>query len=222
MSRAAITALVALSLSACTYTTRFNSAWLDSPPPPEAERVEGRVLVMTWSQDDAWVYKGHPSSFTGAGTRLHMPLGEITREAAVKAFGDLFRGGVDRSNLVVGLENYRVVVAPRAVAFDYKYNALRNLGFAVTPQAGVQVHVSLLDASGAPTWQRTYDSGIEDGRTYFIAIDVGERVAEAAHHALLREMRQAAADVKAVLDAPPSPAAAPPGPASLSAAVPSA
>lgn len=221
MNRARIAALVALSLSACTHTTRFNPAWLDSPPPPEAERVDGRVLVMTSSQDDAWVYSGHPSSFTGSATTLQIPLGEITREAAAKAFGDLFRGGVERSNVVVGLENYRVVVAPRAVAFDYRYNALRNLGFAVTPQAGVQVHVSLLDAQGAPTWERTYDSGLENGRTYFIA-DPGERVGEAAHHAVLRVMRQAAADVKAVLDAPPPPRAAPPAPPTVSAAVPGA
>lgn len=214
MSRAALVAAAALSLSACTYTTRFNPALFDSPPPPETERVDGRVLVMTAAQDDAWIHSGHPSSFTGSGTTLQIPLGEITREAAVKAFGDLFRGGVDRSNHVVGLESYRVVVAPRTVKFDFKYNALRNVGFAITPQAGVQVEVSLLDARGAPAWQRTYDSGLEDGRTYFLAGDPGDRVAEATHRALLRVMRQAAADVKGVLlapapEAPKVPAAVP-------------
>lgn len=211
MSRAALAALAALSLAACTYTTRFNPAHFDSPPVPEQERLDGRVLVMTAAQDDAWIYSGHPSSLTGGGTTLNVPLGEITREAAAKAFGDLFRGGVDRSNHVVGLESYRVVVAPRTVAFDYKYNALRNVGFAVTPEAAVQVHVSLLDAKGNPTWQRTYDSGLESGRTYFISGAPGDRVGEAAHHALLRVMRQAANDVKAVLLAPAAPASpAPP------------
>lgn len=207
-------ALAALSLIAgCTYTTRYNPALFDSPQISDQERLDGRVLVMTAPADDAWVYSGHPSSLTGGGTTLNVPLGEITREAAAKAFGDLFRGGVDRSNHVVGLESYRVVVAPRTVAFDYKYNALRNVGFAVTPQAAVQVHVSLLDPKGNPTWQRTYDSGLESGRTYFISGDPGDRVGEAAHHALLRVMRQAANDVKAVLLVPAAPASsAPPAP----------
>jgi hypothetical protein len=235
MRRAAFAALVTLCLSACTHTTshttRFNPAWLDSPPPMEAERVDGRVLVLTSALDDIWIYSGHPSSLRGAETTLQVPIGEIAREAAVKAFGDLFRGGVDRSNFgavgrLGGLESYRVVVAPRAVAFDYKYNELKNLGFAMTPQAGVQVHISLLDARGKPTWQRTYASGMEDGRTYWwwplIAFDAAERVAEAAHRALLKVMRQAAADVKAVLDAPSPPAAAPPEPGSAPAADPSA
>jgi hypothetical protein len=221
MSRIAAVALTVVTLlTGCTYTTQFNRSHFAGPPVPEDERVDGRVLVITSPADDSYVYTGHPSSLTGGGTNLTLPLGEITREAAVTAFGDLFRGGAERSSRIDGLESYRAVVAPRALSFDYEYNALRNLGFAVTPEANVSVSVTLLDERGTSIWQRTYDSGKRSGGTYLVSASPGDRIAKAAHEAVFELMRRAAADVKAVLASRPE--AGPPAETANPAAAPSA
>jgi hypothetical protein len=191
-------------LAGCTFATTFNASYFPQRPVPEDQRIDGRVLVLTDPQDDAYVYSGSPTSFTGSATTLTLPLGQITREAAAAAFTNVFRGGAEKSNDRSGLDRYRTIVTPRVKSFTYEYNALRNLGFAATPQVAVQVTVTLVDAQGKPALQRTYDSGTIDGDTYVISGAPGERVAKAAHEALFDLMMKAAVDVRALLLARPT------------------
>jgi hypothetical protein len=211
MMRMATVAAALCALAGCAHRGALNPTYFPRQGFAEEQRVDGRALVITAPADDAFVYEGRPESFTGSATTLALPLGVITREAAAIAFGDLFRGGADRTNAVAGLESYRVVIAPRATRFSYAYNALRNLGFAVTPEVTVTLTVHLVDAQGKPTWERSYDSGTFRGDTYFMTGTPGETVNQAAHRAIYDLVLRAAADVAAELRArPQAPPAAPP------------
>jgi hypothetical protein len=214
-----LTAVAGLALSACTHAGSLNTSYFPRQPFSEEQRVDGRALVITAAADDALAYSGHPTSYTGFASTLTLPLGLIAREATAIAFADLFRDGADRTNLVTGLERYRVVVAPRVTGFEYAHNRLRNLGFAITPEVVVTLTVDLVDSQGRPTWQRSYASGIVQGDTYFISGSPGEDVSKVAHRAVYDLTRRAAEDLAAELRARSRPPALP-APAAMPAPAP--
>ena len=136
----------------------------------------------------------------GSATRLELPLGEVTREAAVRVFGELFAGGAEPSNDASRLEGYRAVIAPRLGSFDHDYRGFDYRGF--TARFDVSVRVALLDAGGKVLFEKTYDSGRIEAPTRERESG-GTAVDRAAYVAIQRLMLQAAADVKAHLEDPP-------------------
>jgi hypothetical protein len=165
-----------------------------------APGAEGRVLVVTEVADDNYVYKGSPASFTGSATQLQLPLGVITREIALVVFGRAFKEGSDRANEIKTPGIYRLIVKPRTTSFDYKYNQLRNLGFAITPQTRIFLEVMILDPNGKEVLKKTYDSGLVNGTTYLMSGSPGEMVNRTAHEVLYQLMEQAASDALALLN----------------------
>jgi len=94
------------------------------------------------------------------------------------AFADVFTGGAAASTELKDAAAYRLIVAPRVVKFTYAYNELKNLRFAIRPIVTAQLHIEVLDASGASRWQRDYDSGEVEGSSYML--DVSAPAAPAA------------------------------------------
>jgi hypothetical protein len=79
MLTAAATLLV---LVGCAHTGAYNAGYLAAARRPVTAPCEGRVLVVTTEQENAYVYNGHPTSLTGAGTTLVVPLGVIQKTYA--------------------------------------------------------------------------------------------------------------------------------------------
>lgn len=192
-------------LAGCAYTATYNPAHFNVQRLADDQKLEGRALILTDSQDDAYTFTGKPTSFTGGGTTLAIPLGLITREAANLAFADLFREGADKSNDRSAVARYAAVVSPKVKSFTYEYNQLKNLGFAITPTVVVAVSVSLLDEQGKSFWDKTYESGNFEGDTYMISGSPGEDVGKAAHRAIYGLMLKAAGDTREQVKARPRP-----------------
>lgn len=192
-------------IAGCAHTATYNASHFAVQRLGDDQRLDGRALILTESQDDAYTFSGKPTSFTGGGTTLTIPLGLIAREAATLAFGDLFRGGVDKSNDRSNLRTYAAVVSPRVTGFSYEYNALKNVGFAITPTVVVSVSLSLLDEQGKSFWEKTYESGSFEGDTYVISGSPGEDVGKAAHRAIYGLMLKAAGDAREQVKARPRP-----------------
>ncbi len=184
-----------LLVSGCTYPLKYDPAYLAAARRPVETQIDGKALIYTTPQEDAYVFSGHPTSFTGSGTTAELPLGVIVREAARAAFADVFRGGADESNSLDGAQGYRVVVRPHSTQYEYQYNQLKNLGFAITPIVAMQLDVLVVDAAGATIWQRTYASGEVTAPSYMINMKPEEAIDKVTHKAAYDLMARAAGDI---------------------------
>lgn len=193
----AVVALAASGvLSGCAPVATYNPAYISHAKFAEAEKLNGRILIYTEKTDDDVPYMGKPTSFTGSGTTLTIPLGMITREIAVIVFGDLFLGGAERSNSLTNLTSYRLVLKPKIINFSYEYNQLKNLGFAITPTVIATLDVSLLDGKGTASWTRSYFSGTVETDAYIVSGAPGEEIGKAAHKAIYDLMLKAVKDIR--------------------------
>jgi hypothetical protein len=186
-----------LAVGGCAHTGAYNAGYLAAARRPVATLCEGKVLVVTTQQEDAYLYEGHPTSLTGAATTLTVPLGAITKEAAIAAFSDAFRGGAEASATVHDADRFAAVISPRPVSFTYEYNQLKNVGFAVTPTAVVSIDLRVLDGVGGTRWEKVYASGPVEGPSYMLNTSPQEEIVKVTHKAIYDLMSKAAVDVAA-------------------------
>lgn len=187
--------VIVTGLGGCAYNAEFTPAYLEEARHPAAERAEGKVLVYTTRADDEYVYSGSPTSFTGGGSTLTLPLGRITREAAKAAFADAFAGGAEHVPELAAQPDGRLIVSPKVTGFSYEYNQLKNLGFAVTPSVNVTLRMRVLDATGRSTWERTYDSGQVEGTSWMIMPTPTESMGRLTHKVIYDLLARSAADI---------------------------
>jgi hypothetical protein len=199
MKLSAFAVLVVVLLSGCSHTATYNSAYLSGPPPAGSDRMDGKVLIYTERADDNYVFTGNPTSFTGSGTTLSEPLGQITREVAVYVYGRHFKDGADSSNKPENISGYRAIVRPRILSYEYEYNQLQNLGFAITPGVKIEIDTQLLDQSGKTVFSKKYASGLSQGHTYMVSGEPGERINQLTHETMYKLMEQSVQDIKEVL-----------------------
>lgn len=201
LPRCSLLAACAL-LSACAQMATYNPSYVTPPSYAQADKLAGRVLVFTEVADDQTPYVGAPTSFTGSGTKLTIPLGTMAREIATTVFGALFRDGAAQAGTLQKAGDYRVVVQPKVRSFTYAYNQLKNLGFAVTPSVTMTLEVSVLDAAGKAVRQHFYESGTVESPAYIISGSPGEEIGKAAHKAMADLMLRAAKDLRDDLGQP--------------------
>ena len=182
-------------LGGCAQMASYNPQLVPSPGFTKSQKLDGKVLVFTEKIDDDTPFVGPPTSFTGGGTKLSIQLGVFTREIAGVVFGDLFSGGVTKSNVLTN-DGFRLVIHPKVISYSYEYDQLKNLGFAVTPIANVSLDVRLLDNSGKVIRSRTYQSGPVEGPTYIVSGSPGEEIGKATHKAIYDLMLRVASDVR--------------------------
>jgi hypothetical protein len=187
-----------LLLAGCTFNGGYNPSYVSAQP--MALGIAGKSLVVLETGDANWTYSGKPTSFTGSATKLTLPLGEITRQVALKVFGAAFRDGADSRNTAVDIAGYRLVVKPKIARFSYAYNQLKNFGFAVTPQVELDLHVALVSPDGKTLLDKNYASGLSEGDTYVLSGQPAEKVNQILHQTLFRLMTDAALDAKKVLE----------------------
>lgn len=187
--------VAAFLLAGCAMTSTYNQSYLAAARRPASVQVDGKALVVTTPEDDAYMYKGNPTSFTGSATTLAMPLGSIVKESAVAAFADTFKGGAEAAASTKDAQRYVVVVSPKLTSFTYEYNQLKNVGFAITPTASIVVDVRVLDAKGATQWQRSYSSGPVEGPAYMLNTSPQEEISKVTHKGLYDLFATAAADI---------------------------
>lgn len=194
--RPALLGLVVVLLSSCSYKVGFDASYL--PPAVVAGKHAGKVLVLMSPQEQEWIYEGNPTSFTGGGTTLTAPLGNITKQVAIEVFSRHF-DTVDTAEALPEDGQYIIVANPRIRHFEYAYNQLKNLGFAITPQIKVELDVTLFDNKNNKLMEKTYTSGLQAGESYMISISPEEKVNQALHKALFAQMTLAAQDALMVL-----------------------
>jgi hypothetical protein len=195
-SGAVLLLCVMLLASGCTFNAGYSSAYL--PATEEKERMPGEVLIYMPTEDRDWVYSGHPTSFTGGASTLSISLGGITQQIAVRVFAQYF-STVQAVDTLADKSGYVVAVQPRVQRFEYAYNQLKNLGFAITPEVWVDLHVRAQDPAGKVILDKVYASGKVEGESYAMTGSPGEKTNAALHQALWRLMSEAATDIRSAL-----------------------
>jgi len=196
MFRLVIFLSTVLFLGGCTSSITYRTDYLPATVVPQEARIEGRVLVYTTRADDERVETEGATSFTGSGAKLVTPVGMITREVAVRVLGAAATEGAVHSNELADLDRYDVIVRPETQDFSYGFPQLKNLGFAVTPEAQVKLRVTVLDDDGQVAMEKDYDSGVVEGSSYMFSGKPYERVSQILHQILHDLMLKAAADIR--------------------------
>ncbi len=187
--------LCLLSISACTAAVSYNPSFEGRMMPIPGAQLEGRGVILTTEADDNYVFLGGPTSFTGGGTNISIPLGLITKEIAQHTFERMFDGGVVQTRDINSINNYTVVITPRIRNFSYAYNQLKNAGMLVTPQVDISISVDILDSERNNIRSNTFTSGIKDGDSYFMSGNPAERINRLTHEVITELLNQAASDV---------------------------
>lgn len=182
-----------LLATGCSHVATYNPTFAGQPH-TFSLKIEGKALIHNTESEDRYVYSGKPTSFTGGGTSLSMPLGEITRRIATDAFSEIFTQGAEYSQSLDNLDTYAIVVHPVATQYSYAYNQMKNMGFAITPQVDLRIQVTVVDAAGNSLLDKTYSSGMRDGDAYMISGAPGEEVSKATHKVISDLMREATTD----------------------------
>ncbi len=184
---------VMLSAYGCAYQTAYNSTYV--PDEPSGHWSSNDAMVVMSEDDFNYTYKGSPSSFTGGGTTLEIPMGYIIREISMEVLRDRFSGEIGFANDVMP-DRYQLALRSSIEKWDYKYNQLRNLGFAIMIQAELDLQVEILDASGNVIFDQTYASGLVDGQSFMMSFGPEEKVSALLHELIYGHLEQALDDAR--------------------------
>lgn len=183
-------------LAGCvSYRVGYTPAYVPQTQAGGAQ-IEGKALLYIDPSDENYVFTGRPSSLTGGGSTLVIPLGKINKEIALAALGGLF-SRCEAADTRDGAAGYVAVIQSRVVSYDYQYNSLRNLTFAVTPQVDLTIQINLFDPQCNPYFTKTYATGTYSGHTVLDTLKPAELVNKTTHEAIAGLYAQAAADIAA-------------------------
>ena len=200
MRRYLIVAVVAGVTAGCGHTAEYRTTYVMSHIRHFQPTIQGEALVVTEPTQDEKIYSAHPSSLTGFAMSFDAKAGYFLREIMVKVLSYQFIGGAQHASVLPqDAHAYRVIVKPILNTFDYRYNQLKNLGLAITPEAKVVVHVSVLDSQGQLLLDRQYESGFVSGGSYVVDFQPAEKINHALHRALTEIANQVAQDIEAAL-----------------------
>ena len=191
--RLAALGAVLLSAYGCSYQTGFNSTYI--PEEPAGHWSADHVQIVMSEYDANYTSSSSPSSFTGGGTTLVIPMGQIVREVTSEALRDRFSGEIGFANEMLA-DRYQLGIRPTVRKWDYKYNSLRNLGFAITIEGELDLQVEILDPSGEVIFENTYASGLRQGQSYFASFSPEEKVSALLHELIYEHVEQALDDAR--------------------------
>lgn len=189
-------ACVLVIVSGCAHTAVYKPEYVASQTAGLSPTIAGSALVVTEPAQDARVYTEHPSSFTGAGTTFRIKLGEFLRDITVEVLSKKFKGSATHASQVPAHSDYRIVVKPTILEFDYRYNQLKNLGLFITPEVKIAIQVHVYDANNQEVMAKRYESDFTSGGDYVASFKPAERINRAVHQVLFELIWQMAKDLE--------------------------
>ena len=183
--------------SGCAYKAGYNPTYL---PDENPEHVSSKsVLLIMADEDENFTFTGSPTSLTGSTTTVTLPLGFILKEVSEEILEDRFSGGVDFSNEYKEAYRYDVSFQPSFKHFEFRFNQLKNFGFAITPEVNLEVLVTFLDNSGGQIFSKLYNTGYISGEPYMISGSPAEEVSQVLHEGLYKVLKQSFDDAESEL-----------------------
>jgi len=153
-----------------------------------------KVAVLTTTEQDNKIINQSPTSLTGGGTTLEIPIGIITRELTYEYFTQHY-SDVSRIKNLDG--NYNIVISPEITHFEYEYDQLSNLGFAITPKLSFNLAVQVYKGQDQ-VMNKVYESGIKNASSYIASGQPGEKINKLLHESLFQLLVQVKNDIDRV------------------------
>lgn len=140
------------------------------------------VALLVTEETRNYVYRGHPSSFTGSAGTLEFPLGQALETVSMDAFSQVFRKVVLVRTLS-DAQRYPAYIKPSVEAFDFRIEPFNSSPFLVQ----LTTRVALMDTS-AKVWER-----VESNQTRALRFgNLQERWGEAATENLVTSVKKIA------------------------------
>jgi hypothetical protein len=186
-------------VNGCAHHVNYNPNYISSELSHISETIDGKALIYTEIKQDEKVYSQVPSSFTGSATTLYVKIGEILKNISVEVFSKKFKEGAYHSNNLENTEDYSIIIRPEIFYFDYRYNQLKNLGFAITPETKISLFVFLYDKQKKLISQKRYESDYLSSGTYLISFSPWERINQSIHQTIYKMLNEISFDVESSL-----------------------
>jgi hypothetical protein len=187
--------IVSLSFASfgCAHEMEYKPKYIHVPVFDPAHKFDGKCAVYTSSRDDSYVYQGYPSSAYGSTDTYKIPLGLITKNAAIRVFGAVCKE-VSRLDSLDG-KDYDVAIYPSPTHFDYFFNERGFLRLVITPGVVIDLQITVFDSSKDVIFSKSYDSGVVNGKNIYIPVTGWENVNAAVHKAITELLSKAAEDI---------------------------
>lgn len=180
---ATLTVTTLFILSGCAYRAGYNPTYIPDESPHYL--CAAAVLLYIEDEQEDFVYSGSPASFTGGATTLTIPIGTILKEVAEDVLENNFSGTIAFANSMTDLGQCEIVYQPEIEHFDYRYNQLKNLFFAITPEIDLTLQVTIYNQDRENIFRRKYNTdGYVSGHAYVISGSPAEEVNEILHQTL--------------------------------------
>jgi len=171
----------------------YKPQYLGTPSFNPAHRLNGKCVINTTSTDDGYIFQAPPSSVFGSAETLKIPLGLITKNAAIR----VFKGACSEASTMDNLDDgkYDVAIYPKPIGFEYFFNDRRYLGTVITPQVIIDLQVTVFNSKQEVIFQKSYKSGVVNGKIIYIPMTGWENVNVATHETMTRLLSAAAEEI---------------------------
>jgi hypothetical protein len=153
-----------------------------------------KVAVLTTQEQDNKIIIQKPTSFTGSGTTLEMPIGTITRELTYEYFAQ-FYSNVNRIDKLSS--DYNIIISPSVTHIEYEYDQLSNLGFAITPRLSCSLTAQVYKKKNL-VLNKVYESGMQSADAYMVSGQPGERINMLLHKTLFQLLGKLQNDINQI------------------------
>lgn len=188
---------VSLFLTGCSFKAGYDPTYVQNLKTnfSQSKNSSVKVAVLTTVEQDNKIINQSPTSLTGGGTTLELPIGLITRELTYEYFTQYYSNVTRIKNLT---DDYNVIIAPEITHFEYEYDQLSNLGFAITPKLSFSLTVQVYNKQNL-VMQKEYKSGVQNASSYIISGQPGEKINKLLHESLFQLLSQVKNDIDKIV-----------------------
>jgi|TARA_B110000967_G_C18783474_1_gene509519 hypothetical protein len=184
-------------ISSCSYDASFRQDFVPMTPSiATSQKLDGKGLIVMSAYDENLIYSDNPSSFTGGGTKLTLPIGQIVKRISLEVFGSIFAKGAYFDNQPSNSEDYILVIKPDVKVDNYKYDQLENLGFAVTPKVSISANIQVLSSDRSIIFDKNYSYVDKKARAYLFAGSPDEKINELIHQSIHQILLESLTDIR--------------------------
>lgn len=184
-----------LFFTGCSYKGGYNPSYVQEMKTSTLSKNSStKVAVLTTKEQDNKVIVQKPTSFTGSATTLEIPIGAITRELTYEYFAQ-FYSNINRIDELSS--NYNIIISPSVTHFEYEYDQLSNLGFAITPKLSCSLTVQVYKKKTL-VLSKVYESGVKSADAYMVSGQPGERINRLLHQTLFQLLSQVQNDINRI------------------------
>ena len=177
LTKKLLISVMLLFLVGCASDVTYRETFLERRS--QGTAIPGKIGIRILEPDEKLSLS--PSSYTGWATKINFDIGRITKKVALSTYGELFNDGAVYVEKNSKTDDLNLILEPKVKELKFRYNSLKNVGFAVTPQVEVWIFVKVFDTQQELIFEKGYHSGWIDGDTYVINLDYNGAINKTLH-----------------------------------------